>query len=188
MVRPATLRDHFQFDPPNCDLGSRADPEPVPDPLQVAVGGPLGLTAAWRSPELIKPWTIRSTTSRCRRISRAASHGWVPARGSPIQLQKRVLKSGTHPGVLPDDHLCRPLLAWLQRRRSPAKSGSSGGLEMQVRQEMRTFPVVGSGPAGLMAALLQLLHLKHQANPKVEMLQRIYLFASCSERELRFLA
>jgi len=39
-----------------------------------------------------------------------------------------------------------------------------------------------------MAALLQLLHLKHQANPKVEMLQRIYLFASCSERELRFLA
>src|SRR5215472_3733848 len=126
MVRPATLRDHFQFDPPNCDLGSRADPEPVPDPLQVAVGGPLGLTAAWRSPELIKPWTIRSTTSRCRRISRAASHGWVPTHGSPIQLQKRVLKSGTHPGVLPGDHLCRPLLAWLQRRRSACESNSRG--------------------------------------------------------------
>jgi len=33
-----------------------------------------------------------------------------------------------------------------------------------------------------------LLHLTQQANPKVEMLRRIYLFASCSERELWFLA
>jgi CRP/FNR family transcriptional regulator, cyclic AMP receptor protein len=48
--------------------------------------------------------------------------------------------------------------------------------------------VVGQGPAGLTAGLLHLLHLKRQANPKVEMLRRIYLFASCSERELRFLA
>ena len=37
-------------------------------------------------------------------------------------------------------------------------------------------------------ALVHLLHLTQQANPKVEMLRRIYLFDSCSERELRFLA
>ena len=37
-------------------------------------------------------------------------------------------------------------------------------------------------------ALVHLLHLTPQANPKVEMLRRIYLFASCSERELGFLA
>ena len=37
-------------------------------------------------------------------------------------------------------------------------------------------------------ALLHLLHLTQQANSKVEMLRRIHLFASCSERELRFLA
>ena len=37
-------------------------------------------------------------------------------------------------------------------------------------------------------ALVHLLHLTRQANPKVEMLRRIYLFASCSEHELRFLA
>ena len=37
-------------------------------------------------------------------------------------------------------------------------------------------------------ALVHLRHLRRQANPKVEMLQHIELFAGCSERELRFLA
>jgi hypothetical protein len=37
-------------------------------------------------------------------------------------------------------------------------------------------------------ALVQLLHLTQHANPKVEMLRRIYLFDSCSERELQLLA
>src|SRR5215471_2984113 len=37
-------------------------------------------------------------------------------------------------------------------------------------------------------ARVHLLRLSRQANPKVEMLRRIYLFDSCSERELRFLA
>ena len=37
-------------------------------------------------------------------------------------------------------------------------------------------------------ALVPLLDLKRQSNPKVEMLRRVNLFASCSERELRFLA
>ena len=37
-------------------------------------------------------------------------------------------------------------------------------------------------------ALIRLLHLRRQANPKVEMLRRIHLFASCSERDLGFLA
>src|SRR6516225_4729749 len=37
-------------------------------------------------------------------------------------------------------------------------------------------------------ALVHLLHLTQQANPKVEMLRRITLFESCSERELQLLA
>src|SRR5215467_15025992 len=37
-------------------------------------------------------------------------------------------------------------------------------------------------------ARVHLLRLSRQANPKVEMLRRVYLFESCSERELRFLA
>src|SRR5215469_4413270 len=37
-------------------------------------------------------------------------------------------------------------------------------------------------------ALVHFLHLTEQANPKVEMLRRIYLFESCSERELQLLA
>ena len=37
-------------------------------------------------------------------------------------------------------------------------------------------------------ALVHLLHLAQEGNPKVEMLRRIYLFENCGERELRFLA
>src|SRR5215471_19080559 len=37
-------------------------------------------------------------------------------------------------------------------------------------------------------ALVQLLNLTQHANPKVEMLRRIYLFDSCSGRELQLLA
>ena len=37
-------------------------------------------------------------------------------------------------------------------------------------------------------ALGHFLHLTERANPKVEMLRRIYLFESCSERELQLLA
>ena len=37
-------------------------------------------------------------------------------------------------------------------------------------------------------ALVRMLHLTRQANPRVEMLRRIYLFDSCSERELELLA
>jgi len=37
-------------------------------------------------------------------------------------------------------------------------------------------------------ALVQLLHLTRHANPKVELLRRIYLFDGCSERELQLLA
>src|SRR5262249_61707809 len=37
-------------------------------------------------------------------------------------------------------------------------------------------------------ALVQLRHLTQHANPKVEMLRRIYLFDSRSERELQLLA
>lgn len=57
-----------------------------------------------------------------------------------------------------------------------------------TNQELHVPVVVGGGLAVLKAGLLRLLHLTQQANPKVEMLGRIYLFISCSERELRLLA
>ena len=56
------------------------------------------------------------------------------------------------------------------------------------RWETGLFDQLQSSARRSWHALLHLLHLTQQANSKVEMLRRIHLFASCSERELRFLA
>jgi len=57
-----------------------------------------------------------------------------------------------------------------------------------LRSKPGLFDQLQASAQGSRHALVHLLHLTQHANPKVEMLRRIYLFARCSERELRFLA
>ena len=77
--------------------------------------------------------------------------------------------------------------------RAPAVSKLAGMDE--TRQQITTsrwktglFDQLESSTRRGWHALVHLLHLTQLANPRVEMLRRIYLFTSCSDHELRFLA